>query len=323
MIVIVLEGVGGLFPAAAEAGVEGDDGLELLEVVVDALELGGEEVLLGGEDVGVVGFGVGFHQLFGVVDGLLEEVDLFGAGRHFVGGGLVVIEGIRYFLARGEEGLFEGEEELLFLAFGYFETLAVEAVLEDGLYETGDEVAEEGGGVEEVREVVGGEAAFASDGQRGIEICPGYVGKLGVVTQLKLRLLDVGAIGEQLSGHAYAQVRIGRIIIETIARNGTGVAAEQQADGVLGLADVLPNIGNSNFNGIEPCLALHDGGAREHVGFFEGLGCLNVLLAVLDGGQGDTQLLVIGLKGVVVGGDAFDKLGLHVAAVGITFQQCG
>ena len=142
--------MGGLFPTAAEGGVEGDDGLELLEAVVDALELRGEEVLFGGEDVGVIGFGVGFHELFGVVDGLLEEVDLFRAGRHFLGCGLIVIKSIRDFLTGGEEGLFEGEEEFLFLAFGYFQTLAVKAILENGLHEAGDEIAEEGGGIEEV-----------------------------------------------------------------------------------------------------------------------------------------------------------------------------
>ena len=155
MVVSVLHRVGGLLPAAAEGGVEGDDGLELLEAVVDALELGGEEVLFGGEDVGVVGFGVGLHEFFCIVYGFLEEVDLFGARRHFVAGGLVVEEGVRHFLACGEEGFFEGEEEFLLLAFGYFESLAVEAILEDGLHETRDDTAEEGGGVEEMGEVVG------------------------------------------------------------------------------------------------------------------------------------------------------------------------
>ncbi len=99
MVVVVYD----LFPPPAEGSVEGDDGLELLEVVVDAGELGGEEVLFGGEDVGVVGFGVGFHQFFGVVDGFLEEVDLIGACLDLFRRRLVIEEGVGDLLSCGEE----------------------------------------------------------------------------------------------------------------------------------------------------------------------------------------------------------------------------
>ncbi len=144
----------GLFPAAAEGGVEGDDGLELLEVVVDAGELGGEEVLFGGEDVGVVGFGVGFHEFLCVVNGFLEEVDLVGAGLDLLCRRLVVEECVADFLPGSEQRFFEGQEELLFLALRDFEALAVEAVLEDGLGQAADDIAEEGRCVEEVGDVI-------------------------------------------------------------------------------------------------------------------------------------------------------------------------
>ena len=170
---------GGLAPAAAEGGVEVDDGGELLHVVVDTGELRGEEVLLGGEDVGVVGFGVGSHELFGVIDGFLEEVDLVRAGGDLFGGRLVVEEGIGDFLAGGEERFLKGEERLLLLGFGDFETLAVETVGENGLRETADEVAEKGGGVEEAGEGIRGEAGFTGDGEGGIKISARDVGELG------------------------------------------------------------------------------------------------------------------------------------------------
>lgn len=171
-------GAGRLTPAAAEGGVEGDDGGELLEVVVHAGELRGEQVLLGGEDVGIVGFGVGFHELFGVFDGFLEEVDLPGAGGDLFARGLVSENGVGDFLAGGEEGFLEGEKRLLFLGFGDFETLAVEAIGKDGLGEAADEVAEEGRGVEETGEGVRGEAGFSGDGQGRIERGTRDIGEL-------------------------------------------------------------------------------------------------------------------------------------------------
>src|SRR5580698_3577168 len=96
---------GNLSPSTAQTGVEGRDGLELLKAVINAFELGGKEVLFGGEDVSIIGFGVGPHELLCIVDGLLEEMNFFGAGCHFIGGGLVVEESVGDFLACREDGL--------------------------------------------------------------------------------------------------------------------------------------------------------------------------------------------------------------------------
>src|SRR5882757_8290348 len=81
-------------PSAAQSGIEGDDGLQLLQFVIDAVELCGQQVLLGGEHVGVVGFGIGFHQRLCVFHGQAEEVDLSFANDDLVGGGLVVVKGV-------------------------------------------------------------------------------------------------------------------------------------------------------------------------------------------------------------------------------------
>jgi hypothetical protein len=114
----------------------------LLKTVINAFELGGKKVLFGSEDVGIVGFGIGPHKLLRIIDRLLEEMDLLSAGGHFIGSGLVVEEGIGDFLACGEDGLFEGEEIFLLLAFGHFETLTVKTVLENRLGEAADDTTE-------------------------------------------------------------------------------------------------------------------------------------------------------------------------------------
>src|SRR5580700_10315313 len=102
-----------LSPSTAQVRIEGRYSLELLKTVINAFKLGGKEVLFRGEDVGIVGFGVGPHKLLRIIDRLLEEMDLLGAGSHFIGGGLVVEEGIGDFLACGEDGLFKGEKVFL------------------------------------------------------------------------------------------------------------------------------------------------------------------------------------------------------------------
>ena len=110
--------------------------------------------MFGGEDVGVVGFGVGSHEFLGVVDGFLEEVDRVGARLDLFGCGLIIEECVGDLLSRGEQRFFEGKEEFLFLVLRYFEALAVETVLEDGLGQAADNVAEEGRCVEEMGNVV-------------------------------------------------------------------------------------------------------------------------------------------------------------------------
>jgi len=127
-----------------------------------------------------------------------------------------------------------------------------------------------------------------------------------------------------LHGQAQPQVSVDRcVLVEAIPGDGAGVAPQQQANGILGLADVLADIRDRDLHGIEAGLALHDGGTGEDIGVFEGLRRRHILLTIFDGSQGNLQLLIISLQCVVIVGDTGHELGLDVAVICVTLQEGG
>ena len=133
-------------------------------------------------------------------------------------------------------------------------------------------------------------------------------------------LLDVGSVGQELRGDAGAEGGVDALVHEAVAGNGAGGAAEQHGEGVLGLADVLTDIGKGHFGGIEVGLALHHGGAGEDVGFLEGFGGDDVFLAIFDRLEGDLQLLIQRHQLEIIERYAGHELGLHVAAESVALQ---